>query len=353
LNKLIAVIAILLGLAGLGLLGISFFHRTQPENLTDKIKNHPVRQAAFWQKAKGDARPVEERVYEAPQELLEFLALDNELHGFAAKPQAAKVEDSFLSDLRAAIYELPENVKSRAREKLVGIYLVAGLGSTGFTDTVPSDNGNSTKGFIVLDPTTLNKTANEWASWRENTVFKPAHGVVLNVEIEDVVSNTRKFAIEYILLHELGHVLSIGSDVHPPWDREINQAGRTESFSFSKFSWKSNPSAPNGTSNLYFEQFPALAGVRFYAPVEKRIPMEQAAFIYEQLQKTNFTTLYASTSPSDDFAETFAAYVHLVHKKRYYRVSLNIPGKLPIIIPACLQEARCTEKFRFMQEFLR
>jgi hypothetical protein len=71
----------------------------------------------------------------------------------------------------------------------------------------------------VLDPSVLAQSK-RLGTWKENTPFKPSTEFRLSAVIEEESQNTRKNAIQYILLHELAHVISIGGKIHPSWNVE-------------------------------------------------------------------------------------------------------------------------------------
>ena len=73
---------------------------------------------------------------------------------------------------------------------------------------------------------------------------------------------------------------------------------------------------------------------------------------YDNLERTNFATLYAVTSPGDDFAESFASYVHTVLMKKPFAIRIYQHGKLVKVYRSCWDEARCAEKRKLIERFL-
>ena len=200
------------------------------------MRAHPARSAAFWKPSLS--RPVTERLGPAPRELVEFLHLDNAANGFPEKPRASRLSADFLADVRGAIADLPPSVRRAFDATFAGVWFVDDLGGTGFTDMYSDASGSPVGGFIVLDAAVLGKfTANAWATWKENTPFKPAKAWKLEARIEDAATDDRRGAIRYILLHELGHVLSINRDVHPRWDIPPGEVPATARFPFFELSW--------------------------------------------------------------------------------------------------------------------
>ncbi|APV51493.1 hypothetical protein BWI17_18425 [Betaproteobacteria bacterium GR16-43] len=310
---------------------------------------HPAKHLSWWKPAL--AKPFSERIGPAPAKLVEFIALDNIGNGFPNKPRISKAPADFVRDVKAAFEELPEAVKRPLTNRLAGIYFVEDLGGTGFTDMIVDDAGKPAGGFIVLDPTVLlQHTANTWATWRDGTPFKPSADDRLEVTIETPANDNRKQAIQYILLHEIGHVLSIGSNFHPNWNTPLDQVGATAQYPFYELSWRLGGS-PLAYRTLFDAAFPQRKDVVYY--FGPRIPADQMVETYTGLGKTNFATLYSSSHPGDDFAEAFANYVHVVMMKRPFEIRLYHFGQLALTYPACWSEPRCAPKRVVLEALLK
>ena len=313
---------------------------------TKAVKNHVVKSMAYWQHA--FARPVDERIGPVPPEVVDFLKLQNIADGFPEKPHAAPIAADFLRDLRAALAELPDPVKRRLNAKLAGIYLVDDLGGTGFTDQVYDARATAVAGYVVLDMAVLNRhIANSWATWKENTPFKAQPGFRLAVEIETGANNDRKNAIQYILLHELGHVLAIGENIHPSWDVKPQDVRSLSAFPFAHASWTVKG---DRYASRFDAAFPQRRKVVFY--LEPKLQAGQMPATYGNLARTNFSTLYAATSPGDDFAEAFANYVHTVLMKKPFAIRIYRDGTLVKTYRPCWEQARCAFKRKLLEQFL-
>jgi len=227
-------------------------------------------------------------------------------------------------------------VKKPLQGKLAGIYFIEDIGGTGFTDNTEDEKA----GFIVLDPRVLaSRSANAWATWKDNTPFKPDPAWRLETRIESPARDDRVHAIQYILLHEIGHVLSIGAKVHPRWDVAPKDVGPTDGFHFFNLSWK----IVDGQYVSKFDAaFPKRGDVVFYFGA--KLGARDILPVYEALEKTNFPTLYAATRPGDDFAESFASYVHVVLMGRDYEVRLYRDGRLVKEFGPCWGQMRCAWK---------
>ena len=311
-------------------------------------QGHAVTRLGYWERAMG--RPVEQRIAAAPPELVEFLNLDNIANEIPDRPRAAKPDAAFLRDVQRALAEIPREVKRLLASRLAGIYLVENLGGTGFTDVVFDGNSNAAAGYVVLDASTLNKrAANAWATWKENTPFKADSGFRLMAEIETRGHNNRKNAIQYILLHELAHVLSIGENFHPPWNSEPKDVQSTDKYPFFLLSWTIDRT-DNRYVTLFDAAFPQRKDVVYYFGA--KLAGEQMVATYDNLERTNFVTLYSVTRPGDDFAEAFASYVHTVLMKKPFAIRIY-GGRKPVkVYGACWTEPRCAEKRKLIESFL-
>lgn len=297
------------------------------------VHAHPAKHAPFWREAL--ARPLAERIRVGPPELVEFLVLDVVANDLPNKPRASSPDAAFLADVRKAFDGIPAAVRKLLEAKLAGIYFVDDIGGTGFTDTTSDER----LGFVVLDPTVLAKqAANAWATWKDTTPFRPDPEYRLETRIATPDRDDRVHAIQFILLHEIGHVLSIGAPVHPNWNKPATDATPGK-YPFFDLSW----TVDGGKYASKFDAaFPKRRDVRFYfgAKLDARDMRE----VYDALEKTSFPTLYAATHPADDFAESFASYVHVVMLGRDHEVRLYRKGRLEKTVGPCWGQSRCAYK---------
>ncbi len=328
---------------------------TLPCATTDKpclakvLKGHRVRTAAFWKEA--FARPVAERIGAAPPELVDYVLVDNLLNGFPNKPRASVLDEAFLADARGAMEDLPPAVRRLLGENFAGVWFLDDLGGSGYTEAIRSFWGRSVGGYIVLDAGVLrNLSANEWATWKENTPFRPDPAWRLEARIEEPARNDRRAAIRYILLHELGHVLSIGRNLHPPWDMLPYDAADSGPYPFYDLSWRALR-LKNIHESRFEKELRRRDAIVYY--LGARLDAADMARAYADLGKTNFPTLYAATSPGDDFAESFVSYVHTVLMRRPWEIVLRKDGKVAMTYRTCWEEPRCATKRRLLEGLLR
>ena len=290
--------------------------------------------------------PLESRIGIGGPDLVDYLRLDAIKNDIKDRPRVARPPPGFMDDLKAAFTGIPDPIKAMVASRLAGIYLVDQIGSTGFTDVIVDAGGRQVGGFIVLDSTALaERTANAWATWRESTPFKPSGRAAIRATIEPANSDTRAAAIQYILLHELAHVLSIRNDVHPPWGEKLEppKPGR---YPYFDLSW----SVQEGKYVTRFDRvFPTRKDIVYY--FGPRFDAADAQIVYGELEKTNFTTLYAATHPADDFAEAFASYVHTQLMGHPFEITIARDGAADKRFAACWAEPRCADKRRWFEAF--
>ncbi len=312
------------------------------------LRGHTAQKIAFWKQA--FSKPLGERIGTAPLELIEWAGLKNIQEGFPHKPTATNLEPAFLRDVHDALLELPQKVLGSISTKLAGIYMVDDLGGTGMSPAIEDEEGNQIAGVVVLDRSVLVQyTANAWATWKERTPFKPGPTTTLTTEIETAVQDTRKNAIQYILLHELGHVFSKGGDAHPPWNTPPKEDQPTDAYPFFQLSWFIS-SGDRRYVTKFDGLFPERKDVVYY--LRAKLSAEQMLDTYSKLEDTNFSTLYSVTHPFDDFAEAFANYVHVVLMKKPFKVRIFQRGKLAKEYGPCWEERRCAEKRRLLETML-
>lgn len=315
----------------------------------EELAQSPIKKMPYWKSA--FRQPVEKRIGSAPRELVVHLNLDNIVAGFPNKPEAATLSEDFLKDVNDAFAEMPEQVKKLLSKRLAGIYFVSDLGGTGYTDYIYGGKPGSDAGFIVLDVDVLSKsTANTWATWKERTPFIADPQYHLDAIIENDAQNNRKNAIQYILLHEIGHILSIGENIHPRWDQPKSNFN-LEHFPFAYFSWDiGNPDDMRYISR-FEKQFTLRKSVMYYFGA--LLNADQMVAVYDQLKETNFPTLYAATYPGDDFAESFVSYVHTVMLKRPLEIRIYRDGIIAKTYVSCWEETRCAAKREFLDKLLK
>ena len=313
----------------------------------NQLRTHPVRSVEYWQQRdRNKARQT--NIGPAPPELIEFMRLDNAFQGYSERPVPVSRESALLRDVAAAMEGLPRAVKRIAERRLFFIALVRDLGGgTGYMDAVANTDGSAAGGFIVLDEEALDRTANAWASWREGSAFKAREGWSLEVRIESKHNDTRVNAIRYILLHELGHV--IDAVLGATQIEGGNNQNRADN-GFYQLSWTESQTSQ---TSRFDNAWPERETMAFYSFDASKLDATDVVPVYEWLRSTNFPTLYAASSPAEDFAESFVNYVHVVLDKRPFEVRLQKGGQSERLLGSCWDGPLCESKRATMKRLLR
>lgn len=256
-------------------------------------------------------RPLSERYGPAPCEAVQHIALVN-AGRVTGETRSAMPDAPLLTLICEALQLLPAAVTARLKENFLGVYFANGVGSSAVTDIVVSPHSEFLGLIVVLDIEALqHENANAWASWRERSPFDQSASVTLDMRIAD--DDNLLHAIQFLLLHELGHALSAGRNVHPDWWSGLPDNLGANDYSYLPISWQIDDQ--RRIVPLPGNDFPLRASISHYDG-DTRLPAGYITDIYRALRRTNFLTLYSATSVHEDFAESFACYVHmqLMHK---------------------------------------
>lgn len=313
-------------------------HHDYRETLSKQMFEHKARSLAVW--SAWQTKSIRERIVPAPDILLDYLHIDNKINGYAKVTQPATQWQSFADEVFQAIDEFPPEVKRHLNEQVIGIFLVSDLGSSAYTETIR--DATPPLGLIVLDSQALNRKANEWASWKENTPFIPYTGIEARVIIESKAGDTRKNAISYIILHELGHLIGVAKGAHADW---WDKGTPDDDYAFTSLSWTVRNKHLVSKWDALFQN---RNRVIFYADEKSQLAGNERTGIYANLEKTDFVSLYAATGNYDDFAETYAMYVHVVLQKRPWELEVLREGTPIFRMTEPILQARCKHKRAFL-----
>ncbi|MBP7231118.1 MAG: hypothetical protein KBA28_04225 [Syntrophaceae bacterium] len=319
------------------------------EAVSLEVSPSRVVQADFW-KTKWKEKLWMERIDPAPAELLLYLKHQNILDGFPETPTAVTPAREMAEACKDISRSLSPSLNHLLNERLIGIFCVKDLGSSGFAEEVFDENLQKSYAIIVLDRDVfLKRKANEWATWKENSVFQPKKNVLkLRMTIETKKNNTVQNAVRYLLLHELGHTLGLISGVHPSW--VPSRRNRAVDYPFMNLSWKNNHQEK--AVSLFDDAFPERRKIRYYGFSGAQLTNDQMPAVYRKLQHfTNFVSLQASTNVWEDFAESFVTYVHVFINKKTWQVRIDNDKGGSTLIGPCWQEKRCREKQIFMENW--
>lgn len=292
-------------------------------------------------------QPLARRMEPASDEFTGFLERYYAATGEGAGLRAAEPSPGFLEELRAAVEALPDVVKRLLEPRLLGVFFVGGLRSSAVMDLVAYANGDILGAAVAIDEQAFaGFRANDWATQRENEPFAASGRMRLDVLIDP--DDARATALQYILLHEFGHVLASASDAMPDWWSERIPAERVGPGSFAAIGWELDEAGslvPKAD-----QDFPLRAALRFYET--PRLEGEQISAVYEGLDRTAFPTTYAATNANEDFAESFATYAHAVLLGKPYDCAVYRDGERIALHGGFWNTPRSREKAAFLERFL-
>ncbi|TGL45068.1 hypothetical protein [Leptospira perdikensis] len=257
------------------------------------------------------------RVYPLDSKRLETLVTINKIDEISDVPAPTKDLSSWKSELNQIEKSLPKEVNAVADSVIYGIYFVTNLGSTGLTGIVRDDAGKPIGGIIYLDSDLLGDGGNDWASKKESTAFLPSNEHAVKIHLDD--TNSKETAIRFIVLHELGHILSIVYRHAPDFSEK-----QRDFRNFPLFSgiWWSETFSPYETTF-----FPERNKIKFYQKSPTLSIFPEGKSLYKKLTNTQFVSLYAATNADDTYAEAFAQYVHVLLLEKEYKVILTSNGR--------------------------
>lgn len=301
----------------------------------------------YWEKMLD--QPLERRYGSAPADLVDFVAQCNVAAGNPLQARSVLEPVDFSLDIQQAIEELPLLVKEKLEPRLLGVFFMSGVGSSAITDVIAHANGDLIGAFVAIDiDIFLNRTANTWATWKESTPFAEFPGVHLQAFIANAADDNRKSGLQYLLLHEFGHVLTPANDFMPDWWLAASATKASSDYTFLPLSWQIKEGGE--IVALPQEDFPLRQEVAYYAA--PRLSASQMPALYRDLDKSGFPTLYAATCVYDDFAECFASYVHTVLLNKPYELHVYQDDRLVVQSGDFWKTRRSDAKAAFFQDFL-
>lgn len=312
---------------------------------TPVAKAEDIREAAAWPEG-VPAEPIELRVGLPSDALIRHLREDNRKQGYRQVPRAAHADPGLAADIRQAIASMPEPVRRLVAPKLIGVFTVHDLGSTASAEHVRGADGGWRRGIISLDVGAIDRRANTWISWREGTAFRIEPGFSLVGQIAAADDDRRVHAIRYILLHEFAHIASIGESYLPSWDAAPAKAEDCR-FAYVCLSW-----LDQGGHSRHDQALPERQRIAYYQQPDRRLPAAAAEGLYTGLAGSDFVSLYAATTPHEDFAEAFANFAHVQLLGLPYQIEVKRHGRTVAALRPCWSEARCAVKRRFIEALL-
>ncbi|URD69211.1 hypothetical protein [Leptospira borgpetersenii] len=294
--------------------------------------NHPITRAERYSLSKS----WEYRISGLNSDEQNFIQEMNQIDGLLDPPLTEIDLEFWKNRIRVVRKSLPNSVNTLLDHTLFRVILCRNLGSTGLSSFV-YDGSTPLGGVIFLDTGMLTQTANEWITKKENSPFSPGN-IQINVRIESDARNRIPEAIEYILLHEVGHIVSVQKGIVPDFREKYRNFN---TFEFSKGIWE----VENVSS--WDLSFPLRKEIKFYS--SKPINLENNwKKIYPVLENTPFPTLYSATNGDDFFADSFVSYIHTELQNKIWTLEILQDRKKIYEMKNGIQKPRCKKQKDFL-----
>jgi hypothetical protein len=302
-----------------------------------------VRRASFWGDGWRD-RPLAERIDILPAEAV--ASLRHELSDGAFESVVAPAGDAeyMLQDLRAAVARFPDIIHRMVSDRLIGVFLVEGLGNEnthnlGMALEVAGLWRQHVGTVILIDRNETDMRANRAMAGME---YVPSQGSV-NVEarLARRGEDDRVTTLSYVLLHELGHLIDYERGITP--DR-FNYGEERDGCGFTCISWVRR--GEHRHSRRIDAAMQSIEAGQYDAYLQA-LPET-----FRALADSGFPSLYAATLPEEDFAESFAQYVHSVMMGRPWELILRVDGTIKGRLQSCFVDRRCPLKRAYFDALL-
>lgn len=183
------------------------------------------------------------------------------------------------------------------KQHLLSISFMDNMPNTALTSQL--DTSGATKMFnITFRASLLEENISQWATWKENSCFTPTADSSYQLRVEGGSMD----AIVYVLMHEATHIVDAVTGITPdPAEKDTI----VEPTLYTKNIWRT----ANRPAEAYIDTL--LEQTRFRSG--KSVPISMAPYVYSQLSKTPFASLYSMAAWSEDIAELATIY-HLTTK---------------------------------------
>ncbi|TGK84446.1 hypothetical protein EHQ31_00670 [Leptospira montravelensis] len=256
------------------------------------------------------------RVYPLDSNRLDTLIAINAIDEITDVPKPTKDLSPWEKELNQIFQLMPKELNALTNSLVYGIYFVTDLGSTGLTGIVRNKEGKPIGGIIFLDSNLLMDGSNDWATKKEATAFLPSKDHSIRVHLDD--TNSKQITLRFIILHELGHIVSIVQGQAPDFSETQRDFRK---FPLYDGIWWSETYSPYEATF-----FPERYKIKFYQSAPTLSLFPEGKLIYKKLTNTGFVSLYAATNADDTYAEAFAQYAHVYLYKNEYKVILTSNG---------------------------
>jgi len=303
------------------------------------FSNPAVIRASFW----GDdwrSLPLVERVGLLPEDAVVSLREVLELYGGVSNVVPAGAADYVVKDLREAVEGLPESVRRLVRDRLIGIFLVDKLSTEG-TGEHNLGMAIEVKGvwrqhvgtIILIDRDATDMNANRAMASMEYVPTGNYKGISVQPRLARRNNDDRRLTLQYVLLHEIGHAVDYDRRITPG---SFDYGNRTRDCGFTCLSWFT-PDRHRFSAQIG-------AAMRDVRSANYDAYVQGLPTTFRLMSASNFPSVYATSGPAEDFADSFAQYVHTIALGHPWELTLRVRGTIKEQLGSCFLERRCPGK---------
>ena len=220
--------------------------------------------------------------------------------------------EELVKEIKDNLKRIPNHILENINERFIGIFLTENIASTGLVDTIFDDNRQPYY-IMLLNVNKIKKKTNEWVNYRARSAFPEKFRKSINISMDkDDAKNT----LFVILLHEFAHVYSYVNHILPIENYSNNRAPKA--YPFIDISWDFN-----GRGVAYYKKGQMFAQLDYYKKIVDPESLAHPIKFYQELGKTNFTTLYSTYDFQEDFAEAFTLYYWFELTDNPYKVDIS------------------------------
>jgi hypothetical protein len=300
-------------LAALAWLGASGCQESKPAysfpydtKLTDRL----TAASPAWQAA--CERPPAERI-----------GLPSSLH---RETKQRLVPPDFAADLAEVIRGLPRPFANLFERHVCAVVLIHGAPMSGTLAMLGKEPGRS---LVFLNADYLNQSPNSWLVFKEKSPFQPSAAWGLRGKLAEPDQDTRKVLLEFVLVHELGHVVSRAMEGDPTI------------AAFMRASWP-RQDALAATPLVHYPERSNLAP----------LPDDKIEAYFDLIASGPFPSPASVSNSDEDFADSIATYMHTVLRGRPWELELERGGQVLRSLHTCWDEARCSAKRQLIEQLL-
>jgi hypothetical protein len=194
-----------------------------------------------------------------------------------------------------------------------------------------------------------------WASWKDQLNFggvADSYHYSSELPVVDTTANNRANDFLYFVIsHEFGHLFDFANDLNktkncPPPSASTLEDPECEMAegSWGSISWITDKKIKPA------HDFPLRTSLCFYTCNGKSLAKSDVTSVYQGIYPTSFISLYSTTEPWDDFADSLAYYLSRKNLQASYRIDTH-QGDI-FNITEKLDSAVFAEKYRYIDQFM-